>query len=356
MEIPEQNTKTKKNRIFRLVLGHLQDILIVILISNVISFLFEPNYENFWKRIYWASLYGVFIGTVLWKGNQYIGFYLSKRIDPHKYPYKILRWNLASMFVYSIIAILVVNYIWYVIIFDWSLQKMFTSGFITMVIELVITVIITSIFFAIGFFQAWRESAVNEERLKKESIALQYKALRNQVNPHFLFNNLNTLTTLVHKDQDQAVRFIKELSDVYRYVLEQKDNETVDIDTELKFLEKYMFLQKIRHNESIEYQVDMKGTNKQFIVPMALQMLVENAVKHNIASEESPLKINLSSDLEYITVTNNLQKKKIVSEGGGIGLENLRNTYSHLTDKKMIIEEDEKEFVVKVPVLKSDEL
>jgi sensor histidine kinase YesM len=336
------------------ILGHLRDILIVIIIGNVISFLFRPDFIDFWNRVWWNSIYSAFIGTTLWKGNQFIGYYMSYRIDHKKNPHKALRWNLTVMFFYTIVAIFVVNYIWYVWIFDHTLQSMFERGYITMIIEFVVTVVITTIYFASGFFQAWREAAVNEERLKKERVALQYKALRNQVNPHFLFNSLNTLSTLVYKDQDQAVKFIKELSDVYRYVLEQRENELVEIDKEIQFLRDYLFLQKIRHGDSLEYKIKLKNPDHFLIVPMALQMLVENAIKHNVVSADEPLKIEIVQEDGFMVVKNNLQKKTAVDKTGGIGLNNLQSTYSHLTDKKIVIAETEKQFIVKIPLLKAE--
>ncbi|MBN2174123.1 MAG: histidine kinase [Bacteroidales bacterium] len=345
----------KNNKISYSILGHLRDILIVIILGNVISFLFRPDFMDFWNRVWWNSIYSAFIGTTLWKGNQFIGYYLSCRIDHKKNPHKALWLNLTVMFFYTIFAIFVVNYIWYVLIFDHPLQSMFKQGYIAMIIEFVVTVVITTIYFAAGFFQAWRETAVNEERLKKESIALQYRALRNQVNPHFLFNSLNTLSTLVYKNQDQAVKFIKELSEVYRYVLEQRETELVDVDKEIKFLEDYLFLQKIRHGDSLEYKIELEKTDHFMIVPMALQILVENAIKHNVVSRDEPLKIEIFQKDGYIEVKNNLQKKTAVDKTGGIGLGNLQSTYSHLTDKKIVVEENEKEFIVKIPLLKPEQ-
>ncbi len=334
-------------------LGHARDLVIVMLIGNVISFLFDPDLENFWERIRWGSLYSLFIGGILWKGNQYIGFNLGRKIDMHDRPYRALAWNLTVMFFFSLAVIVAVNYIWFVLIFDWTPERLFTRGLVTMLFVFLITVIITSIFYSIGFFRAWRESAVNEERLQKESIRHQYEALRNQVNPHFLFNSLNSLTSLVHQDQDQAVRFIKQLSEVYRYVLEQRDNELVPLDDELRFTERYVFLQQIRHGDSLKVKLAVNERKGRMVVPVSLQVLVENAIKHNVVSEESPLEITITDLDDALLIRNNLQPRKSLNESGGIGLSSLRKRYAFLTDREVIARETRGSFEVELPFIKT---
>lgn len=333
-------------------LGHIRDILIVVLIGNVVTFFFNPDYINFWERIWMTSLYSLMIGSTLWKGNQFIGWLVHRRINSYKFPLKALRWSLAFMFVYSLVIIIIVNFIWYVIIFDNTILQMFQFGWISMIIEFLITIIITSIFFAIGFFKAWRESAVNEERLEKESILLQYNALKNQVNPHFLFNSLNTLTTLVYKDADLSARFIKQLSEIYRYVLEHKDTELVSLREEMNFCEKYMYLQKIRHGESLKINFDFKDDHLIRVVPLSLQLLLENAIKHNEVSEENPLEISVSIQDEYIVVSNKLQIRKSIPESGGIGLDTLKQRYAFLSETPFQTKQENGVFNVFVPVLK----
>ena len=133
---------------------------------------------------------------------------------------------------------------------------------------------------AIMFFKNWKEAAVQQEKLKREQLALQYETLKSQVNPHFLFNNLNSLTSLISTNPDKAIDFVKKLSEVYRYVLDQKDHELVALDTELKFLESYIFLQKIRFETNLDVLIDVESKNYK-VIPLSLQMMVENAIKHN---------------------------------------------------------------------------
>lgn len=334
------------------LLGHVRDLVLIVIIGNFITFLFNPDVTNFVEHVPTWSLYSLMIGGTLWKGNQFIGWYLAQKIDYNKYPFKALRWNLISMFIYSLIAIVVVNYIWYVWIYGRTISQMFNYSYVSMIIELVVTVVITSIYFAIGFFQAWRESAVNEERLQKESIKLQYNALKNQVNPHFLFNSLNTLTTLVYKDPDLSAKFIKQLSEVYRYVLEHKDSELVSLDDEITFCNNYIYLQQIRHGDNLKTEIDISAGKQIMMVPLSIQLLLENAIKHNEVSDDNPLKISVQLKDDFIVVTNNLQLRSAIPDSGGIGLETLKKRYAFLSDKHISIEKTSASFIVKIPIIK----
>lgn len=342
--------------VLKQLLGHLRDMLIVIVISNMISFAFSGSFDNFWHRLLMNSLYGGFIGGALWKGNQYLGHLLGKKIDIYKTPAKAITWNLVVMFVYSLFAIVVVNYIWFVIIFDYTPQKMFANSMLTMLIEFFVTVAIASIFFSVGFFNAWRESAENEARLQKEGMRLQYQALKNQVNPHFLFNSLNSLSSLVYQDQDQAAKFIKQLSDVYRYVLTQKDNELVRLEEEINFAKTYVYLQKIRHGDNLKVNFRVEHLSHALVVPVSIQILIENAIKHNEASEENPLIVEVSNTSEKVTVKNNLQPIKSLKDSGGIGLNTIKARYAYMTDKEVVTKEHEGMFIVEIPIINHSEV
>ncbi|MEZ5196435.1 MAG: histidine kinase [Bacteroidales bacterium] len=341
------STRRHKRTLFH----HLLDLLLVILIGDVITFFFHSSWSSFIQYILWNSLYSLVIGGFLWKGNELLGWIIGRKIDKKKYPFKALRWNLIGMFIYSSIAILGVNYVWWVLLFGRQASFLLGQGLLIMIIEFVVTILITSILFSISFFKAWRESAVNEERLKKESMAFQYRALKNQVNPHFLFNSLNTLSSLVYKDQDVAAKFIKQLSEVYRYVLEHEESEVVEVKTEMDFVQKYLYLQQIRLGDHLKIKIDISDCNDKLLIPASVQMLVENSIKHNIVSKEEPLEISILNNSEYIIVKNNLQKKSSLDDTGGIGLENLKTRYAFLTDEPVVIEESSEYFVVKLPFI-----
>ena len=334
--------------------GHVRDLIIVVIIGDGITFLFNPNLESFLRYFWSNTLYSLIIGTFLWKGNQFVGYFLSKKLNVIKSPAKSLLWNLSTIFLYSTLAIIFVNYMWFIVIHGKPSDFLFKGGYLIMIIEMVVTIIIASILYSQSFFLAWRESAVNEERLKKESIKLQYNALKNQVNPHFLFNSLNSLTSLVYSDADQAVKFIKQLSEIYRYVLEHKDNELVLLEEEIQFCKRYIFLQQIRHGDNLKVNFKIEKNSGVRLVPVSLQILLENAIKHNEVSMDHPLTIDIFTSGDFIVVKNKKQSRSTIIESGGTGLNTLENRYAFLTDQKLIIEDKGMDFIVKVPFIKME--
>ena len=224
------------------------------------------------------------------------------------------------------------------------------SGFFMMKIAFSFIFVGSLVSNAILFFKNWKEAAVQHEKLKRAQLALEYETLKSQVNPHFLFNNLNSLTSLISTNPDKAIDFVKKLSEVYRYVLDQKDHELVALETELKFLESYVFLQKIRFETNLDVQIEVNPMNYK-VIPLSVQMLVENAIKHNEISDKKPLLIRVFSEVnQYLTVENRLQKKA-GSEGSRSGIQNIKDRYEFFTNKKVIISENKVMFSVKIPLL-----
>ena len=238
-------------------------------------------------------------------------------------------------------------------VFEWIFKlDIGDSLYGTLYFSVGITIVISLFMEGRAFLNNWRKAALDAERLQKENARAQYEALKNQVNPHFLFNSLNALTQLVYEDQDKAATFIKQLSEVYRYVLDTREKELVTIDEELSFIRSYLFLQQIRFGQKLQISilVDSKDT---LLPPLALQILVENAIKHNIISEEHPLHVRIYSESGFLIVTNNLQKKLTLDvETSGVGLANIRRRYEFLTKEQIVVTEKDNQFTVKLPFLK----
>lgn len=203
---------------------------------------------------------------------------------------------------------------------------------------------------AVLFFKNWKEAAVQQEKLKREQLMLQYETLKSQVNPHFLFNNLNSLTSLISSNPEKAIDFVKKLSEVYRYVLDQKNHELVALETELKFVESYIYLHKIRFGENLEVQIDVDPRNFK-VIPLSVQLLVENAIKHNEISDEKPLSIHLYTNVDQYLIVENVLQKKSGSEGSGMGIQNISDRYEFFTDKKVLISFNSERFKVSIPLL-----
>ncbi len=202
------------------------------------------------------------------------------------------------------------------------------------------------------FFKAWKNSLIEVAKYKTESVQAQLQNLKNQINPHFLFNNLSVLSSLVYKDQDKAVHFINELSKVYRYVLDNRNTELSTLREELAFLDHYIYLQQIRFEDSIVFQLDISENEKSlYVLPMCLQMLVENTIQHNEASQAKPLTVRIFTKNHTLNVENPLQPRNEQTESSKTGLKNIQMRYAFFTDQKVEIIRTEKSFRVSLPLI-----
>ena len=193
--------------------------------------------------------------------------------------------------------------------------------------------------------------------LENENILSQYEALKNQVNPHFLFNSLNTLASLIRFEPNNALKFIEEFSDIYRYVLDVKDKILVTVKDELDFMQSYTYLQKLRHNQNLELTVNINvECLHQFIIPLSLQLLVENAIKHNEISDTYPLTIEINCENDWIIVKNNINKIDSHLLSKKVGLKNLTERYNLICDKKPTFVVNNKEYIAKIPIINEEEL
>lgn len=194
--------------------------------------------------------------------------------------------------------------------------------------------------------------SIELERTKSDHVSAKFDLLKQQVNPHFLFNSLNTLKSMVDIHDLNASEFILKLSDFYRFTLENRDNDLITVNEELQILEAYLFLLKARFEDGIETIIDLSlDTRGGAIPPFTLQLLAENCIKHNVISLEMPLQIKLYADSQFIVMENNLQSKLQPEPSTGMGLENINQRYLHLTQNPIIVEKHPNHFKVKLPVV-----
>ncbi|MBK9567514.1 MAG: histidine kinase [Saprospiraceae bacterium] len=215
-----------------------------------------------------------------------------------------------------------------------------------------ITYVVLAVQISRQFFSALKDSMLQVEKYKTESIQAQMQNLKNQLNPHFLFNNLSVLSSLVYKDQDKAVEFINELSKVYRYVLENKTSELVPLTEELSFLDHYIYLLKIRFGNNVIFNVNIDTSKKNALLPMCLQMLVENTIQHNETSKASPLQVNIFTEHHSLNVENKVMPRSDKTISSNMGLKNIQSRYAYFTDEKVTISDDGQVFKVSCPLLK----
>lgn len=189
------------------------------------------------------------------------------------------------------------------------------------------------------------------ESISRQKVQSQFETLRNQVNPHFLFNSFNTLISTIEQDPDEAVNYVERLSDYFRVVLEQRDKDVITLREELELVKNYLFLQQKRFGSNLEYRIHVnEATLKSLVPPMTIQILIENAIKHNIISKQKPLKIDILEENGILQIKNNLQLKLLKEPSTGIGLENVKNRYKILFNSNITFKDSEEYFVVELPI------
>ncbi|HMJ67317.1 MAG TPA: histidine kinase [Cyclobacteriaceae bacterium] len=285
--------------------------------------------------------------NVLWLGNSYTSNMVTARISWTEKPVARFLAGMVVMVVYTLGALFAL-----LVFYELALGITFRTDLSVLIwSSLSVTFVISLFMHGRAFLRNWRKAELNAVELQKESMKAQYDSLKSQVNPHFLFNSLNALTNLIYEDQDKAAKFVKQLSEVYRYVLDTQGREVVSLADEVKFLRSYLFLQQIRFGDKLRVVLEIDSADAR-VAPLVLQMLVENAIKHNIISSEQPLNIRIYGEAEKIVVENNIQRKKVLPEDSkGIGLENIKRRYVFLSDRRIEVTSDDRAFTVKLPVL-----
>jgi hypothetical protein len=202
-------------------------------------------------------------------------------------------------------------------------------------------------------FNKWKENIQEGEQLKKANLQTQFEGLKNQVNPHFLFNSINTLSSLIHEDKERAEKFIDEMSSVYRYLLRNNEDELVPLAIELKFIESYCHLLKTRYGNGFTIKISVEKRFMNYLLPpLTLQLLVENAVKHNVVLKDKPLLVEIRTGTDgWLTVKNNLQIKTVKADSSKIGLNNIREKYKLLSQPDLKVIKDKNNFTVVLPLI-----
>ncbi|MCD6068511.1 MAG: hypothetical protein K0S33_3337 [Bacteroidetes bacterium] len=326
----------------------------MIALGTLISFLLDLIERNKESHFFAGMITSIVITIFVWEGNNQIDHFLEKKLPWIKAPGKRAMVHLPFSMVFSTAAIYFPMLVFNRFICEHSGEKQNSFMISSLVIGVLVSFVIISVEFSLQFFGYWRKSLVEVEKYKAESLQAQLQNLKDQVNPHFLFNNLSVLSSLVYINQDKAVDFINQLSKVYRYVLDNKDNELVPLDTELAFIRSYTYLFKIRFDENIEFKFDISESCGQLLIPpMALQILVENVIKHNEISSEKPLKVWITAFEDELEVKNKFQPRSNPEPLSNTGLKNICERYKHFTDRKVVVSKTETMFDVKIPLLAS---
>jgi len=260
--------------------------------------------------------------------------------------FKRLLIEIPSIFVISISVMWLYTMFW-----DVCTMPHGMALFQNITIAVLVSILLNTIFESVQLFRLYKESLLHSEILKRQNIESHFETLKNQVAPHFLFNSLNTLIALIDDNTVKAKEFVEHLAAYYRYALQVTNEDKVSIATEIKLVENYVFLLKCRFDENLGVKININETiSNKTIIPLSIQLLIENAVKHNVISKSKPLKIEIYSEDNYLIIRNNLQKKDALEASNKIGLNNINSRFEIVFNKSIIIEESNNYFTVKLPI------
>ena len=289
-------------------------------------------------------------------GNGYLNNLLDRKWDWLEQTNLRVYYGILVTVLYTIPVVLGIDYIIFVILQKRPVDEFFNERMIWIHLFYIILSLGVSVFMqARSFMVKWKQASKTEviqQRIIAGTANAKFETLKNQIDPHFLFNSLNVLSSLIEENPENAQRFTTSLSKIYRYVLEQKDKELVSVAEELSFAKTYMNLLKMRFENSLFYELPETVVNPDAkVVPLSLQLLLENTVKHNVVSEQRPLHIRIFIEGDYLAIQNDLQKKEVIQSRQGVGLQNIVDRYGIITNRKVLIEQNEKTFTVKIPIL-----
>lgn len=305
--------------------------------------------DNFWLRFGINQLYSV----VLYTANAFYFYHLVENYKAKFFEYRNITQGIIGSILITIVSIFLLRFITEVVIFGKNYTDFFQNEKVSYYyITFLISAVVTSLFYVVYYYKFRQENKLKEQKIIAGVASAQFDALKNQLDPHFLFNSLNVLTSLIEENPEAATRFTTSLSKVYRYVLEQKNKELITLEEELKFAELYMSLLQLRFEDSIVFTTPDQLKNPDGkVVPLSLQLLLENAVKHNQVTPSKKLYITITESDTTLTVTNNLQAKQTLKESSGVGLKNIKQRYALLTSEIVNIEHTATEFKIAIPII-----
>ena len=322
-------------------------------------FAFLLNYVMFGNK-YFSSLKNFFLATILtfaivllcYISCGMIASVLNNRYPKYSQTFKRISIGLVVYVLIMSVSISIIFWGYdYISFLGYQLNQ--TQYAWCLVIGIFCNILATSLNEGAAFYDKWRQTVDEAENLKKENLQSQLEGLKDQVNPHFLFNSLNSLSSLINEDPQKAEKFLDEMSKVYRYLLRTNEDGLTTLDSEMQFIQSYFHMLKTRYGDgvSMDTQIDDHYLSYQ-LPPLTLQMLVENAVKHNMILKDNPLKILImTTNSGRLIVSNNLQRKDRMVASNKIGLANIINKYRLMKKEEISIRDDGKEFAVVVPLI-----
>lgn len=319
-----------------------------ILVISVVSVLIDTAFAHRQAGLLISFLVSFFRVAIIWNGSMLIIQYAIGKYSMFKETFKLIVFQVLALSVFVLLVefgeILVVENILKIPLNNASKTTLITGS-------LLITFMISAIYASAAFFIQWKENLLRTQALEKDNLEARYDTLRNQVNPHFLFNSLNTLLMLVG-DNPVASKYVESISEIMRYMLQTSNKDAVLLRDELKIARDYVFIQQSRFGDKLKVDFDVPENFFHYAIPpLSLQMLLENAIKHNVVSKDDPLFVKVSVQQNQFIAIENTVKAKIDKEPStGVGLENIRNRYLHLTGKPIHVKQEHGKFLVLLPL------
>jgi len=324
------------------------------ILFGIIFILFFQQFSS--KSILNSFLISGMFSFGLGLGNGFINYYLNTKWDWISQTKQRVTSGIIGTILYTVPVILGINYItWYVLFDGDSSQFLKGSNLFINFFYIILSLGVSTFLHAKDFMTNWK-LALSNESTKQEIVAktetAKFESLKSQLDPHFLFNSLNVLTSLIGENPNQAEKFTTKLSKVYRYVLEQRNKDLIPVMEEIKFANTYMELLGMRFEDAVKFDIPSSISNENFkIVPLSLQLLLENALKHNVVSSSKPLTVKIYEKGNYLIIENNINPKEAIGKGTRVGLRNIADRYGLISDNNVIIENDHKTFKVSIPLL-----
>jgi hypothetical protein len=314
--------------------------------------LLNGNQVNY-NTIKWTGFYSMIYTLCLHLSNTLLFIKLDSVFKKERFTKKRIIVGFIASFFLSLLVIFLLRIFEEVIMENGSLEYFIKNESPkNYIFSSLITFVVLLIIHFIYLYRYYQESRLKEQKIIAGTANAKFESLKNQIDPHFLFNSLNVLSSLIEENPENAQQFTTSLSKIYRYVLEQKDKELVTVSEELAFAKTYMKLLKMRFENSITFELptDFENTDAK-VVPLSLQLLLENTIKHNVVSENKPLHIKIYIKDNFLVVENNLQKKEVLQDRKGVGLQNIVSRYAILSERKVLIDENKETFAVYLPIL-----
>ncbi len=308
-----------------------------------------------WDSFKYSIFYNFYYGLPLSFANGLLHDYLNEKIPWETSTKLRALTGFFGSLVITMVVLVILNYLLWVLINGNDSSVVFAQkNRMFYIVALLITVIISSVIHAIAFFKEIQSEKLKSEKLKKEVMSSELNALKAHIDPHFLFNSFNTLSGLIDEDTKQAQAFLKGLSKIYRYILENRNQQINSIRSEVDFASAYLALHQTRFEDSIFLSNEFSESKEdKKIASLSLQLLLENAVKHNSFDDSNPLQISIKEEAGFLVVENNVKARTNLRTGKsvGMGIQNIKDRYELLTDRKVIVENSNGTFKVKLPIL-----